>query len=132
MVAAIEARFTERLPAAQLSWAGGTWPESGALAFFAANHPRALPGFPDERRALVNPYPNWRERYGVLICYASGAYGNEGAHDTDCERQTRAWLQAERLPVDEETLHYRAEGWRFIRAQPKNITVFWVPPVESH
>src|SRR5262245_41581088 len=33
MVRAIEGRFAERFPSRRLTWAGGTWPESGALAF---------------------------------------------------------------------------------------------------
>jgi hypothetical protein len=128
MVRAIEARFAARFPAPQLAWAGGTWPESGALAFFAANHPRALPGFPDDRRALVNPYPAWPHEYGVIVCFAWSAYARVGAHDTECEDQTRGWLRLRNLPLEEETLHYRAEGWRYFRAQAKNVTVFWIPP----
>jgi len=128
MVRTIEARFAARFPAQQLSWAGGTWPEPGALAFFAANHPRALPGFPDERRALVNPYQAWQEKHGVIICFAWNTSAEEGSHDTECENQTRGWLHAHNLPLDEETLDYHAEGWRFIRAQAKNVTVFWIPP----
>jgi hypothetical protein len=128
MVRTIESRFAARFPSQQLSWAGGTWPESGALSFFGSNHLRGLPGFPDGRRALVNPYPAWQNTYGVLLCYASGAYAREGSHDTECEKQTREWLQAHNLPLHEETLVYRAEGWRFVRADPKNVTVFWVAP----
>ena len=128
MVKAVEGRFAERFPSARLAWAGGSWPESGALAFFGAGHPHALPGVPDDPRALVNPYESWREQHGVLVCYASGAYAREGTHDTACEAQSRAWLQGQGLKVEEEVLTYHAEGWRFRRAQPKNITVFWVPP----
>ncbi|HEX7136757.1 MAG TPA: glycosyltransferase family 39 protein [Vicinamibacterales bacterium] len=131
MVKAIERRFVDRFPSAHLAWAGGTWPESGALAFFGAGHPRALPGVPDDPRALVNPYESWRQQHGVLICYASGAYAREGTHDAGCESQTRAWLQGRGLKVDEESLTYHADGWRFRRAQPKNITVFWVPPARG-
>ncbi len=130
MVRTIEARFAARFPGQQLSWAGGTWPESGALAFFAANHPRALPGFPDERRALVNPYPAWQDKYGVILCLAANAYAREGSHDTKCEDQTRGWVRSHNLALDEETLNYHADGWRFIRAQPKNVTVFWIPPAQ--
>jgi hypothetical protein len=128
MVRAIETRFAERFPGQRLSWAGGTWPESGALAFFAADHPRALPGFPDERRALANPFPSWPGTHGVLLCFASGALAREGSHDVECEQRTREWLRAHQRPIDEQTLRYRAAGWRFIAAQPKNVTVFWVPP----
>lgn len=128
MVRTIEARFAERFGPERLAWVGGSWPESGALSFFAANHPRALPGFPDERPALVNPFPEWRNTYGVILCYPSGSYGREGAHNTACEERTRAWLARRDLPASEETLRYRADGWRFIRAQPKNVTVFWVAP----
>jgi 4-amino-4-deoxy-L-arabinose transferase-like glycosyltransferase len=128
MVDAIGQRFTYRFPTAQLAWAGGAWPESGALAFFGAGHPRALPGVPDDPRALANPYPAWREQFGVLICYAGGAYAKAGARDTECEAQVRTWLKAQGLNVAEETLTYQANGWRFRRAQPKNVTVFWVPP----
>lgn len=131
MVRTIETRFAARFPAQQLSWAGGTWPESGALAFFAAGHPRALPGFPDEGRALVNPYRPWQQRYGVIICFAKGTYGRAGSHDTECEGQTRGWLRTHDLPLDEETLSYHADGWRFARAEAKNVTVFWVPPMIS-
>jgi 4-amino-4-deoxy-L-arabinose transferase-like glycosyltransferase len=128
MVKAIETRFAARRETSHLSWVGGSWPESGALAFFGVDHPIALPGFPDERRAMVNPHLSWQNEHGLLICYASGAYARQGAHDTECERQTREWLRTRGLPIEEETLNYHAEGWRFIRAQPKNVTVFWVPP----
>jgi 4-amino-4-deoxy-L-arabinose transferase-like glycosyltransferase len=128
MVEAIGERFADRFPSARLMWAGGSWPESGALAFFGVDHPRALPGVPDDPRALASPYPAWRKEFGVLVCYASGAYGREGAHDAECEAQARTWLQKEGLSVAEETLTYQAKGWRFRRAQPKNVTVFWVPP----
>lgn len=128
MVRTIETRFQARFPGKQLSWAGGTWPESGAVAFFGTNHPRALPGFPDEGRAQVTPYEAWPETYGVVVCFASNTHAREGSHNTECESQTRTWLKSRHLPLDEETLRYRAEGWRFIRAQPKNVTVFWVPP----
>jgi 4-amino-4-deoxy-L-arabinose transferase-like glycosyltransferase len=131
MVSTIEARFAARFPAHQLAWAGGTWPETGALAFFAPNHPRALPGFPDEIPALVNPYPGWQQRYGVIMCFASSTYAREGSHNTECERETRDWLHGHRVPVDEETLTYHAEGRRFIRVEPKNITVFWIPPAAA-
>lgn len=128
MVEAIGKRFAARFPSAQLAWAGGSWPESGALAFFGAGHPRALPGVPDDPRALANPYPLWREQFGVLICYAGGAYAKDGAHDAECEAQARTWLTKHGLGIAEETLTYQANGWRFKRAQPKNVTVFWVPP----
>jgi hypothetical protein len=95
------------------------------------NHPRALPGLPDERRALANPFPEWPDTYGVILCYASGAYAQEGSHDSECEHDTRKWLGAHELPVAEETLTYRAEGWQYIRARPKNVTVFWIPPRAS-
>jgi 4-amino-4-deoxy-L-arabinose transferase-like glycosyltransferase len=131
MVRTIETRFLARFPGQELSWAGGSWPESGALAFFSTSHPRALPGFPDERRAMVNAYPAWQARYGVIICYASDTYAREGSHDTECENQTRGWLHSHQLPLAEETLNYHAEGWRYIRAQPKNVTVFWIQPARE-
>ena len=124
MVRTIEERFASRFPSQRLAWAGGTWPESGALAFFAANHPRALPGLPDERRALANPFPEWPDTYGVILCFASGVYAQEGSHDNACEQDTRNWLGAHELPIAEETLTYRAEGWRYIRARPKNSRSF--------
>ncbi len=128
MVSAIEARFRERFPARWLSWAGGTWPEVGALAFFGSTHPRALPGFPDEGRALVAPFPSWQEKYGVILCYPAGTHAREGTRNAACENETRAWLAARNLPVLSENLSYRASGWRFIKAQPKNVRVYWVPP----
>lgn len=128
MVKAIESRFAARFPSQELSWVGGSWPESGAVAFFGERHPRALPGLPDGSRAIVNPYPAWRERWGAILCYTADSYGREGSHNTPCEQETRDWLHARERAVDEETLTYRAEGWRYIRAQPKNITVFWIPP----
>lgn len=128
MVKTIAERFAHRFPAQQLSWAGGSWPEVGALAFFGPGHPRALPGFPDERRALVNPFPSWQQTYGVLLCYSAGTYAREGTRDEECERQTREWLRGHNRPIEEESLRYHAEGWRFVRAEPKNVTVFWMAP----
>jgi hypothetical protein len=47
--------------------------------------------------------------------------------------QTRGWLHSHQLPLEEETLNYHAEGWRYIRAQPKNvITVFWIQPAREN
>ncbi|HMD34359.1 MAG TPA: glycosyltransferase family 39 protein [Vicinamibacterales bacterium] len=129
MVRAIEGRFAERFPSRRLFWAGGTWPESGALAFFGSGHPRALPGLPDESPTLVNPYPAWRETPGVILCYAWPAYGRAGSHDTACEQSARDWLSARGRPVDVETVTYQADGWRFIRSEPRNATVFWVVPL---
>lgn len=131
MANTIDAHFASRFPAQQLAWVGGTWPESGAVAFFAPNHPRAVPDFPDQGRALITPYREWPERFGVIVCVASDAYAREGAHNADCESQARAWLAHHNLPQEEETLTYHAEGWRYIRAQPKNVTVFWVPPARE-
>jgi 4-amino-4-deoxy-L-arabinose transferase-like glycosyltransferase len=131
MVHAIESRFAARYPGRRLAWAGGNWPETGAVAFFAAAHPRALPGFPDERRALVNPYPEWRETYGVIVCFAWSALARDGSHDVECENQTRRWLQAHEVPLAEETLRYHADGWQFLRPEERNVTVFWVPPVRA-
>jgi hypothetical protein len=131
MVRAIETRFAVHFPQQRLSWAGGTWPEPGALAFFAPNHPRAMPGLPDGSRALVNPYPAWQDQYGAIICFAADRYGREGSHNTECEDQTSDWLRAHHREINEETLSYHAEGWQFIRAEPKNVTVFWVPPVRE-
>jgi len=129
MVHAIEDRFAARFPSLRLSWAGGTWPESGALAFFGSGHPRAMPGRPDEMPALVNPYPGWRDTPGVILCYAWPQYGREGSHDTACEQSTRDWLRAHGRPVEVETVAYRPAGWRFIRSEPRNATVFWVVPL---
>lgn len=127
MVDTIQRRFADRFRGQQLSWAAGAWPESGAVAFFAPSHPRALPGLPDGRRALVVPYSEWRHTNGVILCYASGDYARAGARDVDCEREAVSWLGSHNLPVAKDTLDYRAEGWRFPVAQEKNVTVFWVP-----
>jgi len=32
------------------------------------NHPCALPIFLDDMPVLVNPYPEWNSKYGVLVC----------------------------------------------------------------
>jgi hypothetical protein len=128
MVRAIEARFHARFPAQQLSWAAGTWPESGSLAFFAPNHPRALPGFPDEMPALLTPYPAWPEQYGVIVCVAMDVLARQGSHDLMCEDRTRGWLGRHHLRPIEETLTYRADGWQYRRPEEKNVTVFWVSP----
>jgi hypothetical protein len=98
------------------------------VAFFACDHPRALPGAPDDPRALVNPYPDWRETHGLVLCFAGDEYARAGAHNAECEARTRRWLESRHLPMLEETLRYRAEGRQFDRAAPKNVTVFWVPP----
>jgi len=129
MVRAIDDRFAARFPSRRLSWAAGTWPESGALAFFGMGHPRAMPGLPDEMPALVNPYAEWRETPGVILCYAWPQYGRAGARNMACEQSAREWLRARGRPVDIETLSYQAAGWRFVRSEPKNATVFWVVPI---
>jgi hypothetical protein len=67
----------------------------------------------------------------VIICFASGALAREGSHDAACERHARGWLHTHNLPVDEDTVRYRAAGWRYVRADGKNVTVFWVRPARQ-
>ena len=100
-----------------------------AVTIWTAYAAKALPGLPDESPTLVNPYPAWRETPGVILCYAWPAYGRAGSHDTACEQSARDWLSARGRPVDVETVTYQADGWRFIRSEPRNATVFWVVPL---
>ena len=111
---------------------GGSWPESGALAFFSPSHPRALPGFPDERRALVNPYQAWQARYGVIICYASGAYAREGSHDTECEPDPRlAALPSVAARGRNPELSRRGLAV-YPRPAEERVTVFWIQPAREN
>jgi hypothetical protein len=107
---------------------GGTWPETGTVAFFLDGHPRALPGFPDGPRASVNPFSEWRDRFGAILCVASNSFARAGVFDTECERDSRAWLLDHAIPIDHDAILYRATGWRYLSPVPKNVTVFWLPP----
>lgn len=128
MAAKIESRFQMRYPAQTLSWAGGEWADSPALAFSLSSHPRALPGFPNQMPALVNPHPQWQQQYGVLICSNGKHYNAKGAVNLACIKSTRKWLEENNLPVKEEIIFYSSEGWPYFNAVPKEVTVFWLPP----
>lgn len=120
MAQAIDKRFAERFPGQKLSWVGGAWPKPGTVAFFSKDHPRGLPSMPDRKVSQVNPFPEWQQTYGAILCMPRRS-GN-------CERSVRKWLQEHQLGVEGDVLHYQAEGWRFLRTRPHDITVFWVRP----
>lgn len=126
----IDARFSQRFPGHQLAWAGGSiWPDHAApLSFYLAHHPRAVPGFPDERPALVAPVSDWQSKYGVLIC--GKKYADSEAVVTGCASNVRAWLNVHQIPVIEERIYFKARGfrWNYLHAPEKHVTVFWVPP----
>lgn len=128
MAQSINLRFAQRYPNQILGWVGGAWSEPGAVAFFSDQHPRAVPSFPDQMPALVNPHPSWSHEYGVILCYDFGHLGQKGFLNDDCEQKTQRWLLQRGLPEIKETLYYQAEGWRYLKPQAKNITVFWVAP----
>ncbi|MDO5686298.1 MAG: glycosyltransferase family 39 protein [Neisseria sp.] len=120
MAQAIDKRFAERYPGQKLSWVAGAWPRPGAVSFFGKDHPRGLPSMPDKEVSQVNPYPEWKQTYGAVLCmpYRSGG----------CERAVRNWLHEQQLGVEGDVLHYQAEGWQFIRSDVHDLTVFWVRP----
>lgn len=130
MVTAIEQRFHQRFPKQTLNWAGGTWSEVASLAFFATNHPRALPDMPNEMPALVNPHPNWQHEYGVIFCYAN--YGqltnNAEQPDAACIQQTQAWATQNQLILIADTINYQPTGWFYLTQPKKQVRVFWYVP----
>ena len=128
MASAIAYHFKTRYPGKTLGWVGGeSWPKHApALAFYITNHPRAIPKFPDEMPALVNPHNTWAEEYGVILC------GKDISRKTypvqDCINQAQLWLKSKQLPIYEEKIAYHASGWRYAKSIEKEVVVFWLPP----
>lgn len=131
MVAAIAARFQQRYPDAPLSWTGGSWQETAALAFFIDDHPRALPGFPSGEAAQVNPQAHWRDQYGVVLCFSLDRDDESYAARRDvlrCQYQMMRELILAGYPIIKETITYRAQGWRYLSTPERQVVVFWAPP----
>lgn len=130
MVAAIEQSFHQRFPKQTLSWAAGTWSEVSSLAFFATNHPRALPGMPNEMPALVNPHPSWKQEHGVIFCYANyGQFFDEQNNlNTNCIKQAETWGKQNQLTLIADTINYQPTGWFYLAKPKKQIQVFWYVP----
>ncbi len=130
MVQSIQSHFQKRFPGENLSWVSGSvWPDHLApLSYYLPNHPRALPGFPDEMPALVNPYPEWNSTYGVMVC--GKKYADSDSIIEDCAVQTRNWLRNKNISVQEEEIVYRAHGWRWqhLSAPQRHVRVFWLTP----
>lgn len=130
MVERIEERFKVLYPNQIISWAGGeVWPDHPApLAIYLANHPRAVPGYPNQMPALVNPHHTWAKEYGVIIC--GKKYSDSQAVIQNCAAQTRTWLKSNNLSINEEEILYQAKGWRwyFLKSQERKVTVFWITP----
>lgn len=127
MAKAIAEQFKTTFPDQTLSWVAGTWAESATLSFFLPNHPIALPGYPNEMPALVNPYPNWKKSYGVLLCNPSKYFYN-GENDTGCSNNIKAWLRHNHLKIKQQQIYYRPEGFQYTKPFRKSVTVFWVVP----
>lgn len=128
MAYAIESNFQKAYPNQKLSWVGGMWNYASGVAFFLSAHPRALPGFPNEGAALVNPYPEWQHQYGVLVCSYPKRYNSKGEVNQACLEETRNWLKKNNLPIYEAVIPYSPQGWPYFKAVPKEVTVFWLPP----
>lgn len=130
MAVRMSKRFEKAYPNQVLSWVGGdTWPDhTAALAFYLENHPHAVPGYPNQMPALVNPHPTWNQEYGVIVCGKRLADNVEVVQA--CVKQTRSWLASIGSPINEEVMSYRARGWRWSLSKlPKQyITVFWLRP----
>ena len=95
MAQSINQHFAQRFPNQTLGWVGGTWSEPGAVAFFSNQHPRAVPSFPDQMPALVNPHPTWSREYGVILCYDFNHLGKKGVFNETCVNDT---LKLSHLP----------------------------------
>lgn len=130
MVLELSVRFQNKYPKQVFSWVGGTiWPDTIApFAFYLPNHPRALPGFPDQMPALASPHPSWYQEYGAILC------GKKYSDSTDvidvCIKQTKAWLKQRQLPIHQDVIKYHAKGWRwhYLPSQEREVIVFWIKP----
>lgn len=135
MAEAIGAQFKTQFPKQTLSWAAGTWREPATLAFYLPNHPIALPGYPNQMPALVNPYPNWKKQHGVIVCY-SHRFGNADKDNIGCINDTKAWLQKNKLAIKQQRIYYHPQGLlQYTKPLSKAVTVFWVVPhteIRSH
>lgn len=131
MATAIAQQFQKKFPGKEFTWLSGfSWPDHpAALAFYLPTHPRALPFFPDQMPALVNPHATWSQEYGAIIC-AKNIKDNVNLI-SDCVHQTHLWLTTRNLPIDEETISYHAQGWRYFNTPDKEVVVFWLTPKSS-
>jgi hypothetical protein len=129
MAVAIAQEFEKKFPGKAFNWISGfSWPDHpAALAFYLPNHPRAVPFFPDQMPALVNPHPTWKQEYGAIICGKN--IKDDARVIADCINQTHLWLAMRHLPLEQETITYRARGWRYFKRVEKEVVVFWVVPV---
>lgn len=129
MAYAVAEQFHQRFPQHNLTWVAGTWREPAALAFHLPEHPIALPGYPDQMPALVNPYPNWNKEYGVILCYKRRFIHIE-QDDDDCVRNTIAWLSDNNIAVRQQKIYFHPQGFQYKKKLTKAVTVFWVVPAE--
>ncbi len=129
MAEAIAQHFQQHFPNQTLSWAAGTWREPATLAFYLPNHPIALPGYPNQMPALVNPYPNWHKEYGVILCYHRRFIETEHDRKYDsCIRDTIAWLQHNDIAVRQQKIYFHPTGFQYTTIFPRTVTAFWIVP----
>ena len=128
MALAIAQQFEKKFPGKTFNWLSGfSWPDHpAALAFYLPNHPRAVPFFPDQMPALVNPHTTWNQEYGAIICGKN--IKDNMSFISECINRTQAWLASRDLPINEETIAYHAQGWRYFATAEKQVVVFWVAP----
>lgn len=115
----------------QAKWVGGMWQDAAAVAFYAPNHPRAVPKFPDSPEALVNPVLGWEAQDGLLVCVdLPRRFASVEAY-VDCQRETEHWLAARQQPIRKKELSIRSEAW-LNRKQPNQaVTVYDYEPSQK-
>lgn len=125
MALAIQDAWYQQMPGKPLfEWAGGIWPEPAALAFYLPHHPRALPGFPDQKPALINPEPTWETNNGVLICHPA-QFGPASTDYQECLDKTQEWLKTHHQKILKTEIFYQSTDWRAFYAPQRQVTIFW-------
>ncbi|WP_298625821.1 hypothetical protein [uncultured Legionella sp.] len=122
MAQAILKEWRKEIPGEQFKWVAGLWGESASLAFYLPTHPRALPGFPDRRPALINPHLKWKTEYGVLLCSFSQEQGDSYS---ECGYQTEQWLNKHNQHVLKRVICYKSHELISYRSKEECITAYW-------
>lgn len=126
---AIAQDWAQRHPGVALTWVGGAWAENALLSFYALPTARTLPGLPDTYPAHFNPYPNWSQQAGMLLC-PRGPVRPDGSQPlpTLCDQQAQQWLLQRGQNAQPILLAVQRQGWRFPHPQTFVYAVFDVLP----
>jgi hypothetical protein len=125
---AMMAGWQQRHPRLKLGWTGGEWAENAMIAFYVSAQVRALPGMPDEWPATLAPHPTWDKEGGMLICPRGALLGPDVHEVSNCEIESREWIERTGRPVEAHWVVASRSGWRFPRPVEFAYVVFDYAP----